>query len=119
MPRREESALQEWFVMILRYNRILFCASTGGERAGVIQGSINKRRGYQKGCPDIIIFEPRGKYHGLTIELKAGAKVTPEQKKWRDELSQRGYKALIMPRNMNFRERQDYLENELMEYLNQ
>lgn len=53
--------------------------------------------GTRKGWPDIMIFEPRGKYHGLAIELKAHSKskVSEEQKHWIDFLNERDYFAKI------------------------
>jgi hypothetical protein len=55
-----------------------------------------KRTGYVKGVPDLQIFEPRGQYHGLLLEIKTKKGVASlEQKVWRDLLTARGYKAEI------------------------
>ena len=55
-----------------------------------------KRSGYSKGTPDILIFEPRGSYHGLFIELKtAKGRISAEQLYWLEELIHRGYAAMV------------------------
>jgi hypothetical protein len=107
--KSEETYLQEWFATFLDGKGVLYCASTGGERAGVVRGAMNKRRGYKKGHPDIVIYETRGKYHGLTIELKMGAKITESQIWWQCELLRRGYLAVIMPRTLPEKTVNEYL----------
>lgn len=55
-------------------------------------GTKLKRKGVKSGVPDVIIFEPRGIYHALMIEIKVGNnKTTPNQKKWIAELNKRNY----------------------------
>lgn len=56
-----------------------------------------KRMGMSVGFPDFFIYEPRGGYHGLAIELKRRkcGRVTEEQKKCLKELSERGYYATV------------------------
>ena len=51
-----------------------------------------KRQGVKAGVPDIVLPAPRGEYHGLYIELKAGKnKTTEKQRKWLEFLRQQGY----------------------------
>lgn len=66
--------------------------ANGGSRHKVEAVSI-RRQGLKKGVQDILIFEPRGKYHGALIELKrvSGGTLSMEQQYWRDEAAQRGY----------------------------
>ena len=53
-----------------------------------------KKSGYKKGFPDLFIYEPRGSYHGLAIELKVGYnKPTIEQLNWLKKLTDKGYLA--------------------------
>lgn len=56
-----------------------------------------KRTGYVKGIPDLLIFEPRGTFHGLMIEMKKDEKsyATKEQKEWQEKLNARGYRSEI------------------------
>lgn len=79
------------------YPGILFSSSCGGMRTSIGTAVKMKRAGYKKGCPDIMIFEPRGQYHGLFIEMKREKKsvISPEQKVWINELNKRNYKAVI------------------------
>jgi hypothetical protein len=56
-----------------------------------------ERQGLKKGFPDNFIAEPRGKWHGLFIELKRAKKSlsqkSPEQREWIRKLNAKGYKA--------------------------
>lgn len=83
----------------LRYPDVLFTISPGGLLTNTRVGGKAKRLGYQKGCPDIIIFKPNKKYHGLFIELKRDTKsrLQYEQKVWLDKLNELGYKAVCCP----------------------
>ena len=48
--------------------------------------------GYKSGFPDLFIYEPKGEYSGLAIELKVkGNYASPNQKKVLSILSERGY----------------------------
>lgn len=48
--------------------------------------------GLAKGFPDLFFPLPRGRYHGLFIEMKVkGGKLSPYQKKWLDYLRDAGY----------------------------
>jgi hypothetical protein len=55
-----------------------------------------KEAGYSKGVPDLLIFEPRGMYQGLAIEVKTDkGRPSPEQKEWCKNLNDRGWRAEI------------------------
>ena len=56
-----------------------------------------KETGYKKGFPDVFVYEPRGGHHGLSIELKRpkGGRVSPDQKRWKEALEERGFLATI------------------------
>lgn len=58
-----------------------------------------EKQGMKKGFPDNFIAEPRGKYHGLFIELKRAKKSlsnkSPEQRRWIKALAKKGYKAVF------------------------
>lgn len=56
------------------------------------QGSQLKRAGIKKGVPDLDLPVPRGKYHGLRIEMKdEDGRTTPDQDWWLGELREQGY----------------------------
>lgn len=100
-----EELEQERLIKILdkKYPRVLYCASAGGLWTTKLQGGKMKAAGYKKGFPDIMIFEPRGGYSGLFIELKriTGGTVSPEQKEWLGRLNARGYMAIVCKGCMN------------------
>ena len=75
----------------------MYCASAGGMRTSYLQAVKMKRTGYVKGFPDLFIYEPRGDFFGLAIEMKKekGGAISPEQKWWRDELRNRKYESYI------------------------
>ena len=62
-----------------------------------------KMMGYIRGCPDIMIFEPHGKFAGLFIELKVPAvpgiqkagKISPWQAEFLEKLQANGFEAVI------------------------
>lgn len=73
----------------------LFHIPNGGKR-DAREGARFKRMGVKAGVPDLFLPVPRGKYHGLFIELKAeGGKVTEHQKEWLKNLAASGYAACV------------------------
>ena len=56
-----------------------------------------KATGYKRGFPDVFVYEARGGFHGLAIELKKekGGRVSQAQKDWLNALEMRGYKATV------------------------
>lgn len=64
----------------LRYPKLLWTISPAGLVRGPSMAVLMKRMGYTNGTPDLIIFEPKGIFHGLFIELKApGGTISPDQ----------------------------------------
>jgi hypothetical protein len=98
-----ESNQQEIVVKYLRlaYPEALYCASAGGMWTSDSQRIKMARTGYVKGFPDLFIYEPRGEYHGLAIEMKKvkGSKIEPEQIQWQEQLRNRGYCSYICKGN--------------------
>jgi hypothetical protein len=98
---REQSAVV--YYLNRAYPQVLYTASAGGAKTSKVTAGRLKISGYMKGCPDLMIFEPSGVYHGLFIEMKAPAvkglyqkgKASPEQLEWIDKLKRRGYRAVI------------------------
>lgn len=98
-----EANQQEIVIKYLRlaYPDALYCASAGGMRTSYLQAIKMKRTGYVKGFPDLFIYEPRGEFHGLAIEMKKekGGTASPEQKRWQEQLRNRGYASYICKGN--------------------
>jgi len=94
-----EANQQEIVIKYLRlsYPNALYCASAGGMRTSYLQAIKMKRTGYVKGFPDLFIYEPNQDYHGLAIEMKKekGSVASPEQKRWQEQLRNRGYCSYI------------------------
>lgn len=75
---------------------VLFTASVAGIKMPPRTMAKLKASGYKVGTPDLDIFEPRGKYCGLFIELKTLTGVaSDDQNEFIDNLQKRGYKAEI------------------------
>jgi hypothetical protein len=99
-PTPESEANQQEIVvkyLRLAYPDALYCASAGGMWTSDSQRIKMARTGYVKGFPDLFIYEPRGEYHGLAIEMKKvkGSKIEPEQVQWQEQLRNRGYCSYI------------------------
>ncbi|MGN1138296.1 MAG: VRR-NUC domain-containing protein [Ruminococcus sp.] len=70
---------------------LIFHIPNGGSR-NKIEAVNLKRQGVKAGVPDICLPVPRGKYHGLYIEMKYGNnKPTEKQSWWLKALSKQGY----------------------------
>lgn len=97
VPREDEEQKRVILFLRVNYPLILFCASAGGMRTSMKQAMKMKATGYVSGFPDLFIYEPRGMYHGLAIEMKRikGGAVSSEQKEWQQKLRDRNYKAEI------------------------
>ena len=115
-----EQVLQERFSHWLDSKKILFTSSMVGVFLPVKYAVLRKKMGVKSGYPDIMIFEPKGKFHGLFIELKSDiGRISNEQENVIEELNKRGYKALIMPLRMDFQIAFNWLRNRVEEYMNQ
>lgn len=52
--------------------------------------------GYKAGFPDLFIYEPKGLFHGLAIELKVkGNYASPQQKEVLAKLQSKGYRTEV------------------------
>ena len=94
----EEYHIQTALIHWLRLVRpeVLFTIAPNGMKLPIGVAKKIKAMGYNKGCPDIMIFEAKKNYCGLFIELKTKTgKIQTEQKVWLDQLSRRGYKAIV------------------------
>lgn len=74
---------------------MIFHIPNGGVRSKAEAGRL-KACGVRAGVPDLFLPVPKGKYHGLFIEMKVGNnKPTEEQKKWITRLRRNGYAAEV------------------------
>ena len=74
----------------------MFCATVGGVRLSMNQAKRMKAAGYLAGVPDLLFFEPRGKFAGLAIELKAKrGRVSAAQRDAIQRLTERGWRAVV------------------------
>lgn len=70
----------------------LYCHIPNEGKRSPVTAAILQRMGLKKGAPDLIIFEPRGKYHGLAIEMKAPrGRLSADQRLFLFMLQKRGY----------------------------
>ncbi len=93
----KEYQLQKSICKYLDLQNVLYCGSMGGQyQVHMSQRIKAKQTGYKKGFPDLFLYEARGDYHGLAIELKVGYnKPTKDQLKWINELNKNGYMAKV------------------------
>lgn len=91
---QEQEAFFRWasFYPELRY---MYAVPNGGSRNKLEAVSL-KRQGVKAGVPDICLPLPKGKYHGLYIEMKYGKNTASDmQKEYIDYLNSVGYRAVI------------------------
>ncbi|QNU68698.1 VRR-NUC domain-containing protein [Ruminiclostridium herbifermentans] len=70
---------------------LMYHIPNGGKR-DIATAKRLKAEGVKAGVPDICLPVPRGVYHGLYIELKAGEnKTTRKQNEWLEALDNNGY----------------------------
>ena len=97
VKKNTEYQLQKAVCKYLDLKNVLYCGSMGGQYQVFRSQRIkSKKTGYKKGFPDLFIYESRGGFHGLAIELKVGYnKPTAEQLEWVHKLTLNGYLATI------------------------
>ena len=54
----------------MQYPEVIFTSESSGLRLTIGQARSLAKQRSNKGLPDLMIFEPRGDYHGLFLELK-------------------------------------------------
>ncbi len=91
----EQIALFQWAeLMSGKYPelQLMYHIPNEGKRSLATGGRL-KAMGLKKGVPDICLPVPRGKYHGLYVEMKReiGGKLTEEQYQWLKDLDKQGY----------------------------
>lgn len=91
-----EDTVNKQVVTYLRYKRLPFNHSPNEGKRSPAQAAYLKAMGMSPGFPDLFIYKPCGKYHGLAIELKRekGGRLSPTQAEWLEKLNAEGYKAV-------------------------
>lgn len=93
---QEQAQLIKWVKECIRLNihlelKMLYAVPNGGSR-NKIEAVNLKRQGVSAGVPDLCLAVPKGRYHGLYIEMKVHPnKTTDKQNEWLNNLSQYGY----------------------------
>lgn len=96
---QEQITLFEWARLQRgRYPELdlLFHVPNGGSRNKAEAGRL-RAEGVKAGVPDLCLPVPRGRFHGLYIELKRkrGGRIDPAQTAWLEELMKQGYSVAI------------------------
>lgn len=71
---KKESKLQTFlsdYIRLKHPNTLFFCDTAAGMRTSIGVALLIKRWRSSNGFPDMYIFEPRGSYHMLQLELKS------------------------------------------------
>ena len=100
-PDDEEHRLQcacvNWFrLQYPDHASALFAVPNGGRRDRV-SGAKLKAEGVLPGVSDLILLLPRGRHHGLLIEMKTErGKQSQAQRDWQRDMVHRGYKYMVI-----------------------
>lgn len=100
-PKHSESMHQMEVARFLRHHGVLFTATLNGIdcKDGGRAKARAKLEGMEAGVPDLLIFEPRGRFHGLAIEMKRvdpkTSRPSSAQKEFIRRLRERGYSASV------------------------
>ncbi|MBC8266356.1 MAG: hypothetical protein H8E84_05260 [Flavobacteriales bacterium] len=93
-----EDRLQSRVVRYIKetYPDVKYCSSIAGAYiSSRVQRAKIVRNGYVRGKNDLDIYEARGGYFALFLELKENAYPTKAQKDWIAAMNERGYYAEI------------------------
>lgn len=95
---QEQQALIEWSILQSKAYpelELLHHIPNGGKR-NIATAARLKREGVKAGVPDLCLPVPKGKWHGLYIEMKAPkGKVSDNQVKWIEALKNQGYAVAV------------------------
>lgn len=92
----KEENFQKSVAIYLDSLGLLWCHTPNEIKANPAYYKKRKQLGVKKGVLDVLIFEPRGEYIGLAIELKVGRNnPSPEQLEWLKSLKSKGWSTLV------------------------
>ncbi len=90
-----EDNMQITTAILFDYSDLLWCHVANERKTSIAAGRKLKAKGVKSGVPDILCLTPKGKYHGLAVELKTKKnKPTENQIDWLTKLRDSGYLAL-------------------------
>ena len=90
--RFKEDILQMAVARYLDYINVLWCHVANERKTSIQAGARLKKKGVKSGVPDCLIFEPKGNFIGLAIELKIKPnKPSKNQKEWMKNLTNKGW----------------------------
>lgn len=94
---RIQSSCVQWFrLQYPTHATALFAVPNGGRRDRV-SGAKLKAEGVLPGVSDLILLLPRGRHHGLLIEMKTErGKQSQAQRDWQRDMVHRGYKYMVI-----------------------
>lgn len=90
----DQSSVVTWFRF--QYPQGLIYAIPNSATRSIKQTLWLRKEGLTAGVPDLCIPMPRGIYHGMYIEMKAGKnKTTDAQNEWLQKLADQGYYCVV------------------------
>ena len=91
-----EEVVNKQVVKYLEFKHLPFVHCPNEGKRDPRYGARLRASGMSAGFPDLFIFRPSGKYHGLALELKRekGGRLSPAQAIWLETLNAEGYKAV-------------------------
>lgn len=96
----EQVALMHWWSFAHKLfgvsEQLLFAIPNGGDRNILVAAKL-KAEGVRAGVPDLFLAVPRGRYHGMFVELKKRDRgtVSKKQKIMIEILMESGYCSLV------------------------
>lgn len=106
LEHAEQVNLMQWWSLQCRRfgipEQLLFAIPNGGQR-NIITAKRMKDEGVRAGIPDLFLAVPRGRFHGLFVEMKKtrGGVVSESQKACMQMLSENGYCVMVCHGFMN------------------
>jgi len=94
--RFPEDDLQMATARYLDVMGLLWCHVANERKTTKQAGARLKKKGVKSGVPDCMVFEPRGKFNGLAIELKIKPNApTVNQKNWLKRLELKKWHGVV------------------------
>lgn len=96
----EQVALMHWWSYASQRfgisEQLLFAIPNGGQRNLIVAKKL-KAEGVRAGIPDLFLAVPRGRFHGMFVEMKKtkGGRVPASQKIMLETLELCGYRAVV------------------------